>query len=114
MHEREFASGNMNNLREDTTITSLIIGSTVSLALSLILPRIIGWSDDLAGATAAALTFAAFYILSLSLSFYLLGLTLLRLKRLIHWQRILGILPFPLVIAVGAVLLLFLGQWDQP
>ncbi|MES9992193.1 MAG: hypothetical protein ABW098_09580 [Candidatus Thiodiazotropha sp.] len=87
-----------------SSATSLFVGASVSLALSLVLPRIIGWSNDLAGAAAAALTFGAFYILSLSLSFYLLGLTLFRLKHSTKLQRIIGIVPFLLVLTVGVVL----------
>ncbi|MES9970765.1 MAG: hypothetical protein ABW092_12095 [Candidatus Thiodiazotropha sp.] len=94
----------MDHRQEISTITSLFIGSVASLLLSLILPRIIGYSNDLAGAAAATLTFAALYILSLSLSLYLLGITLLGLKRMNLGQRVMGILPTLLVMLVGAVL----------
>ncbi len=95
----------MNNHSEKSTITSLFVGSVVSLVLSLVLPRLIGWSNDLAGAAAATLSFAAFYILSLSLAFYLLGFTLINLKRLGQWPRVLGIAPILLVMIVGGLLL---------
>jgi hypothetical protein len=97
----------MNDKRRQSVITSLFICSTVSLALCLLLPRVIDWSNDLAEATSAALTFLAFYLLSFSLSVYLLGLVLVSLKRLSKRQRALGVVPFLLVASVG---LLFLAQ----
>lgn len=93
----------MSNPPETPKHTSLFVGSTVSLALSLILPGLVAGSgtDGLAGAATAALTFGALYLLSLSLSFYLLGLTLFAWRRANRWQRFQGVTPFLLVMIVG-------------
>jgi uncharacterized membrane protein YozB (DUF420 family) len=86
-------------------ITALFVSSNVLLALALILPRLLGWSRDLAGATAAVLSFVALYMLSFSLSFYLLGLTLVSSKQLSGRQRLMGVQPFLLVAIIGLYLL---------
>jgi hypothetical protein len=86
-------------------ITALFISGNSMLALSLIVPRLIGGSRDLAGATAAALSFFALYLLAFSLSFYLLGFALANFKRLENGQRLMGMQPFLLVAMTGLYLL---------
>lgn len=86
-------------------ITALFISSNVLLALSLILPRLVGGSRDMAGAAAAVLSFVALYMLSFSLSFYLLGLTLVSGRALSGRQRLMGVQPFLLVAIIGLYLL---------
>ncbi|MCU7810697.1 MAG: hypothetical protein KZQ77_05605 [Candidatus Thiodiazotropha sp. (ex Notomyrtea botanica)] len=85
--------------------TSLFISSLVTLAMSLVLPRLIEWSPGMAGAASAALTFIALYFMSFSLAFYLIALSLFSRRNLSRKQQVMGFVPFLLVLITGGYIL---------
>jgi hypothetical protein len=84
---------------------SLFVSSLTTLALSLVLPRLIEWSPGMAGAAAAALSFIALYFMSFSLAFYLFAFSLISRTKLTGRRLVMGLVPFILILLVGGLIL---------
>ena len=92
----------MNKL--GSRITSVAVVSMSILILSLLLPRILNFGDGFSSATSAALIFLMLFLLSTVLALYTLIKTCWNFSGLNLQVRVLGVMPFLLLIAAGLVI----------
>ncbi|MEM7293470.1 MAG: hypothetical protein AAF420_08770 [Pseudomonadota bacterium] len=83
--------------------------SAFALVLSLLLPRLVDFSNGFAGATSAALLFLSLFVIAVVLAIIALVYTLKNFGSARPWYRLMGIGPCVIIVVVAVVFFLKLS-----